>query len=573
MSDLCVRALPSGLRTFMDWNAQEMGTKKRTTQKRMRVVRKKAARASAAQGKVRSPGGKKSRTVVARTRRIARPIRAKAYRRAGPKKPPRKLGSPVSAAGRTELDRILGALRNLNATGPLGFEGVLRDFLEQLTHQKFRLQKSGVQAGVDGASDSFGNGLAIGFEGKRFRTKSLELDELKAKLHDAIDSWPELDLWLLAATAELSATTRKQLVDIGATGGVAVEILDWPATSLPDLVVLIAHDSRLAIKHLGQEVALAVKAVRADPTYPSRLQALKSRLTRPDLGYMAACKALADWQRRAMRSLSESKALLAGYTNVLDPAVKRVARKYVSEQLSAWIDAPTSERHPMALIGDEGVGKTWAACAWWHERATDRAPLFIMLSARSLDPSQNILDEIASVLAKRIALRDPDFWHRRLLKWLTGAMSNAPRILLLVDGLNENWRLKDWTSFLQPLYSEAYLQRVAVILTCWPEYWKSELLSLANLYPSVVEVAVKRLNDAELNELLMRYDADRARFDPAVIDLMRVPRLFHLAMTHRSALAAASDVTRERLVYEDWKERLKDARTIWSSQMKNSKDS
>ena len=48
----------------------------------------------------------------------------------------------------------------------------------------------------------------------------------------------------------------------------------------------------------------------------------------------------------------------------------------------------------------------------------------------------------------------------------------------------------------------------------------------------------------------------RSDFAPAVLELIRVPRLSSLVMTHRDKLKDSGDVTAERVIYEDWKDRL-----------------
>jgi hypothetical protein len=146
---------------------------------------------------------------------------------------------------------LVEALRQLDPTGPRGFEGLLRDLLSAVTGQHFRLLKSGHQGGIDVASEQLGNGLAIGLEGKRYGDETaLPLDELKSKLIDAAQSYAGLDLWILATTREISATDEKALTELGDRHGVAVEVLDWPSTpvALPRLGLLCAaspqHRSR-----------------------------------------------------------------------------------------------------------------------------------------------------------------------------------------------------------------------------------------------------------------------------------------------------------------------------------------
>ena len=55
----------------------------------------------------------------------------------------------------------------------------------------------------------------------------------------------------------------------------------------------------------------------------------------------------------------------------------------------------------------------------------------------------------------------------------------------------------------------------------------------------------------------MKMGLTRGDFTDSVLNLMRVPRLSTVVMIHRKALADSGDVTAERVVYEDWKDRIR----------------
>ncbi len=86
---------------------------------------------------------------------------------------------------------LIAALLKLKATGSEGFEGFVRDLLEALTGQRFRLMKSTHQGGVDVLQDGPANRFTLGIEGKKYGEDSpLPLDDLKKKIVDAADSHP-----------------------------------------------------------------------------------------------------------------------------------------------------------------------------------------------------------------------------------------------------------------------------------------------------------------------------------------------------------------------------------------------
>jgi hypothetical protein len=63
---------------------------------------------------------------------------------------------------------VLGErLRKLHASGADGFEGLMRDALQEFTGHSYRIAKSGPQGGTDVRS-SASNTIQIGLEAKRY---------------------------------------------------------------------------------------------------------------------------------------------------------------------------------------------------------------------------------------------------------------------------------------------------------------------------------------------------------------------------------------------------------------------
>ena len=442
----------------------------------------------------------------------------------------RSTTSPAHAA------LLIEALRQLTPAGPRGFEGLLRDLLSAVTGQHFRLLKSGHQGGIDVASERFGNGLAIGLEGKRYGDGTeLPLDELKSKLIDAAQTHPGLDLWVLAATREISATDAEALAELGDRDGIAVEVIDWPSSpaAVPPLGVLCAAAPDTVAAHIGGNAGVAdwLASLRRHDGFDAARGRLIERLTRPDVGYAAARRHLSAWLRRSFADEGTARANLDTFANILDPSVKRVGRAAVETALDSWW--ADRRRQPVVLLGDEGVGKTWAALSWWHERAGPEGgelPLTLVIPARHVDTTEPER-LLAVALAQRTKLRTAEFWRRRLHLWLRDReASRVPKLLVTIDGLNQNWMFRDWGGLLQGFFANEWQGQVAAILTCRPDHWRDQLKGLPNLRPPIEPtVRVGRFDDGELDSLLRLYGVQRSDFSDALLGLMRVPRLFRLA--------------------------------------------
>lgn len=455
-----------------------------------------------------------------------------------------------------EAKQILAdALRQLDAAGPEGFEGLMRDVLTEITGRSFRLAKSGPQGGSDVRAVNT-NTFKVGLEGKRYGENTrLGLDELRAKVFDAASQDDPVDLWMLAATREISATDQEALEKTARSQGLSTMVLDWPSgATIPDLAIICISAPTALNRHLGHVLKLtdAVLTVQSHPTFAGAQERLRKRLTSPDMGYAAAAAAMRTWILGGLASEASAGSRLGGRGhNVLAEADKRVPRKTQSDQLDKWFE----NRTPGALVGDEGMGKTWSFLSWWVERSSgsESLPLTIFVSAKDIR-DETAEEMMVRLLAARLDIRDVDFWRRRVGQWRK-AVVDGPQFILVIDGLNQNWTKTDWAEFLQPLYDERWDRRVVVLMTCWPDHW-ANLRKLAPLTPEPVEMPVGPFSDPELDLVLAGHGLSRERFAAPMLTLMKVPRLSRLAITRHQALAQSGDITPERLAYEDWKYRV-----------------
>ncbi|TCQ06402.1 NACHT domain-containing protein [Sphingomonas sp. PP-CC-3A-396] len=456
---------------------------------------------------------------------------------------------------------FVAAMKALPNTGDNGFEGFVSDCLQEVLQQRFLLQKSGHQGGSDGMNDPAGNRLSIGFEGKKYGSTTVSLAELRRKIYDAVQHHPTLDLWVLATTGKFSKTNLVELQKTGQELGIAIGLLDAiEGKGKPSALAILAAAAPAAVaKHLGSAAPVVdyLAAVAAEATFENRCAMVLEPFHRPDVGYFAAKEQAAGWLRRSFQDDQTAVSRLHCYGGLDAPGNVRVRRQAVIDAVSAWWSAgPVS---PLALLGEEGVGKTWGLLAWWQEISgqPDALPLTIVAPARDLapSPSEPPARLLGRLLADRIGLRDVDFWTRRVGLW-TSLKTAKPSILLVIDGLNQNVNFLEWHRLLQPLLTELN-GHVAVVVTCRTHYWNVDLKGLANLSPRASEMLVPDFSDTELDEMLARHHAPRAQLSTALIELMRVPRYCQLAIQRRRELEESGDITIERLIYEDWRHRLR----------------
>ncbi len=121
---------------------------------------------------------------------------------------------PTPNTSATTSPRTREALKNLlqrwePAAGADGFEGLVAHALANLSGFTFRLARSGSQFGRDGATTA--GQFSIAMEAKRYR-KSVPLQELVGKSAlAAFELADDVDVWVLAATVEVSEPTQRRL--------------------------------------------------------------------------------------------------------------------------------------------------------------------------------------------------------------------------------------------------------------------------------------------------------------------------------------------------------------------------
>ena len=469
------------------------------------------------------------------------------------------MASAPSDPAEADDNALITALRDMPASGSGSFENLVRDLLSRETGQRFTLAKSGPQGGVDArtSSDEFSN--VIGVETKRYGAQTpLPADETRSKLDDAATTHPDLELWILVASREVKEPDASDLHAKGNTLGIEVLILDWPdsAELLPALLILCSrHEDILpAYVAITSEIEGVLRDARAHPTYADQCTALRQKLVQPVLGYGNAREAIAQHLRSHMASMPAASARIGRYTNLTDPSVIRIDRAGLREAIAAWWSA-AEPRPPLALLGAEGMGKTWAALSWWLDRelAGTHLPLTLIVPARFI-ASATPADVIGGALYQIFGVRNAMWWARRARRWCASAQ--ATRIVLIIDGLNERFDAADWSILATELRLDAWAGAVDLVMTDRADHWRRLSGGFQAAGIACTEISVGAFDDTELDQILGRAGMDRATLDPTLLPLMRVPRLCTLALRHWARLSGSGDVTPERLVYEDFRDRI-----------------
>lgn len=380
-----------------------------------------------------------------------------------------------------ELRHLISYLQHMDATGPGGFEGLVARLLERLTNQRFFLAHAGSQSGRDMSTGGFG-GTGIAVEAKRFRNpKSFDQRELLGELVEAAGD-ERLDLWALASTAQVPDQIISALNKEAASRGIAIETLDAPPDRLGDLPVLCAAHEDIVVSFLGagatgRDLRQFLEAIRRHSDFGPTLESLRARFSAGSIGYAQTRAASLTYLRSAFEDSGRARTELGQPINVLENGSQHVVeRRQALGALESWWNNWPATPRPFVLLGEEGMGKTWALSSWLARRleATDPAlPLTLFLPSFAVSTFKP-RDLIAEALATCTEARDGRFWSRRAAAFAKRPSEARPALLLVLDGLNEQ-PFFDWRTLLESLLDFPWKDQVAAVLTCRPAYWREEL--------------------------------------------------------------------------------------------------
>lgn len=473
----------------------------------------------------------------------------------------------------TSLDRSLENLRkiliNLQPTGSDGFEGLVATALADITGLVFRLAKSGSQFGRDASTEN--NPFAIAMEAKRYKD-DLSLEDLAGKA--ALAGYyleNKVDLWILVATSKVGDDTVRQLSEILETYGVSLLVLDWTSYPLPPLAVLLVsgHDQTLGwFENVGKPIAPNIlHEISNAPSFQSQKGNLRERLNSAEIGLDALRQHTRKWVDIRFKNRDCSQKAFGQYITISDPSELTIPRSRIT-QLFANAMVIDSQKHTLvAVLGVEGIGKTWLVAQWWA--ALSEPPILIFVAGRrceKLDPSEP-LKSLANLLAQQDEHSDETAiakWSRRLKRWRGQGLEERLRFVLVLDGLNENAE-KPWADILKSLIPEVHALGGLVVATSREAFWNREIVPrLGNNSDkqnslTVRKVSVTGYTDEELESILARVGVTPMDLPNPVREFVRNPRTCSVALNLINRLSLQpNELTVERLLLEHWKQRLEE---------------
>lgn len=452
-----------------------------------------------------------------------------------------------------DFEKFLYIIWKQKPAGHDGFEGLVAKLLEQLTGQHFYLSRSGRQEGRDMATAGRSGNFLMA-ECKKYSEK-LTVGELLSKYRDRVKGIPP-DVWIAVTTAPMGEQNISDLVEASQNDGVAYLSIDTEGEEQSFLSALCAYAPEITVSHLqkyfadqqeADDFSSYLQSLKEKPEVAAKVEGLKQELSAQNIGYDHWRDTQNAWLCKRLLNKDESRAVFSQNIAVRAEGELFIPRKAAQEALDNWFANWHEQRNFFVVLGEEGDGKTWAVADWLYDKMSDGFPIIFLPSLMADCKELDIL--LPEILAKQLKEPYEGYWKKRLHRWRERPAGDKPLFLLVMDGLNERPDM-EWLDLLTKFSVKDWRTRATVLMTCRKKFWDEHLSSAG-----AAVFTLGPYNNAELDKALAVKKLTRDHFDKNLIDLLRIPRYFDLTVRLWERMDSEGEITRERLIYEDWRDK------------------
>lgn len=433
------------------------------------------------------------------------------------------------------------------------FENLSAALLGRLLEVPVLVAKSGFQHGGDAGS--------VGRQGRRFRleckkysdTTRLSDRELLGEIDHALSRDEALEAWFLIATRNVSEQLAHDLMQKGERLGVPVVILDWKNNELAPLAALCAFAPDIVEAEFSN--IASAHSLALQPIADNAIEMLRREMQAWCLGFGSLRTKSHEKLSRIWNSPRSSNADL-GQDAAGGAHTKKIRRTVVHQALNNWWTQQAKTDAPAAVIGLEGVGKTWATLDWLVDNISALPIVLVVPSSAAATLSSISETKIKQFLAEQLyevsRVRNSEHWLRRLDYLLKRPADEGPVLTIFFDGLNQEPSVQ-WSQLFKVLQGESFSGKVRLIISTRPHHFEDKLSRLRGLIAPVTQVDVGGYDTTpggEFDQMLAFEGLTQAGLHSDLIELARTPRLFRLVIRFRDRLVEAGQVTVHRLLWE-----------------------
>lgn len=437
------------------------------------------------------------------------------------------------------------------------FEHLTADLFSRLLGDvRVTVAKSGSQYGAD-SSTSGHQGRHLRIESKRYQESTpLNPRGLSGEVHQALQHDRLLEAWILASTKHVSENEIEQARVVGQDLGVPILVIDWAAppagAGINRLASLCATWPDVVESHIGPRGGELSRELTS--FVGNTVDKLRDELASWNLGYFSLREAALRLVASAWQDKAASKALLNQDAAGGSTGVHLIKRLEPLNLLNDWWSSPKDPIAPAAVVGPEGVGKTWVALDWLNNKK-DELPIVLLVGAgkfvgKSFETNGGFKELAVQCLREMTnSTRERSYWEARVRALLERPPTAGPAFLLVVDGLNQQPHVQ-WQALAMSLQSPDTAGKVRLLITSRKHFYEVELRHFSGVNTRPIRVPVERYSREEFAELLLLHGMEEADLSQKLVLLARTPRLFPLILRLKDNNALQADASVHRLLFE-----------------------
>ena len=293
--------------------------------------------------------------------------------------------------------------------------------------------------------------------------------------------------------------------------------------------------------------------IAAMPDFDATLNAIKSEFDSWAIGYEAVQQASHARVREIWGSRRKAIARFGQDVAGGEEDAQHIRRPDLIDCLDAWSENTETFRVG-ALIGRDGVGKTWAAVDWMQSRL-ERLPILVLAPSSSIgngiSNQADLINFFARYLYDLTGVRTETFWEQKVRRLLKRPVDKGPAFLLFLDGLNQRSSC-DWRTVFRQLQGDPFHQRVLTLMSARTSFFDERLNGFRTLVtaPQRIEIDGYDLSPGgAFDRKLALSGLKRDDLPDHLVDHAAVPRLFDLVVQLKNAFGDVGKVTVHRLLW------------------------
>jgi len=358
-------------------------------------------------------------------------------------------------------------LQSLKPSGEGSFEDLIGELLGTLTGLRFYAARSGDQGGRDGRAAASAVGDIV-FECKKYSGDTALRDrELIGELAQAYLRLPQLDLWIIAASREVTDQNVSSLEAFGKQHAIdilSLESLEDGSGNLDSVVAAFpAVTERFAKPSQLTDLRKAICQLARRPDAQTLLDNLKKRFHRPDAGWPSWRQSSHQEWNRIVNQEAVSRSCFGQPLDVSSGG--SIPRTSAETALDNWW-----QNHPsklFAMTGEEGDGKSWSVAQWLTnqiQKSRETFPPVVFIPSRDAGPAKLLQDLVLENVRRLLPTGD---WLSKLHRWLDyrDADANEPVAVVVLDGLNERHSPDYWQTVIESSFDKPWVGKIRLICT------------------------------------------------------------------------------------------------------------